>query len=309
MKKFYAFAFAALATMSMSAQIYVVGEGEGLGWDLPGMEVQAKTDGVYEFTVKDLSVFKASKNNTTTWDGDEGFDAGCYGPGENMFSGFKVYPDGQTFDMVPWGSNINLPYKGEYTITMDFNNMKFTALAITPTPDDYEEKFPQVYVRGNMNDWGAVSEWELTIDTENSGTFPNYPWVYTLELDEEGIQGGVSFKIADSSWGSINYGGTSALMVTGEEWTPLDYNGGDLTLEEDAHEMTLWFCIYGFNKAVIKFGGEYFPYGDDEGGVADVVFDANAPVEYFNLQGVRVANPENGLFIRRQGNTVTKVVL
>ena len=37
--------------------------------------------------------------------------------------------------------------------------------------------------------------------------------------------------------------------------------------------------------------------------------NANAPVEYFNLQGVRVANPENGLYIRRQGNTATKVFI
>lgn len=35
----------------------------------------------------------------------------------------------------------------------------------------------------------------------------------------------------------------------------------------------------------------------------------NTPVEYFNLQGVRVANPENGLFIRRQGKNVTKVII
>ena len=40
-----------------------------------------------------------------------------------------------------------------------------------------------------------------------------------------------------------------------------------------------------------------------------VVEAANAPVEYFNLQGVRVANPENGIFIRRQGTTASKVVL
>lgn len=36
--------------------------------------------------------------------------------------------------------------------------------------------------------------------------------------------------------------------------------------------------------------------------------DANAPVEFFNLQGVKVANPENGVFIRRQGSKVSKVV-
>ena len=40
-----------------------------------------------------------------------------------------------------------------------------------------------------------------------------------------------------------------------------------------------------------------------------VVDDPNAPVEYYNLQGVRVANPANGIFIRRQGSKATKVIL
>ena len=43
------------------------------------------------------------------------------------------------------------------------------------------------------------------------------------------------------------------------------------------------------------------------GAVSDID-NANAPVEYFNLQGVKVANPEGGVFIRRQGASVTKVV-
>ena len=37
--------------------------------------------------------------------------------------------------------------------------------------------------------------------------------------------------------------------------------------------------------------------------------DLNAPVEYYNLQGVKVATPRNGLYIRRQGNSVRKVML
>lgn len=37
--------------------------------------------------------------------------------------------------------------------------------------------------------------------------------------------------------------------------------------------------------------------------------DADVPVEYFNLQGVRVAEPSNGIFIRRQGNSVGKVLV
>ncbi len=46
-------------------------------------------------------------------------------------------------------------------------------------------------------------------------------------------------------------------------------------------------------------------------GVDNVVAgsDAEAPAEYFNLQGVRVANPEAGqLVIKRQGSTVTKMI-
>lgn len=34
--------------------------------------------------------------------------------------------------------------------------------------------------------------------------------------------------------------------------------------------------------------------------------NTNAPAEYFNLQGVKVNNPENGLYIVRQGNKVSK---
>ncbi len=45
-------------------------------------------------------------------------------------------------------------------------------------------------------------------------------------------------------------------------------------------------------------------------GVDNVAVDnANAPVEYFNLQGIRVAQPENGIFIVKQGNKVTKQVI
>ena len=44
-------------------------------------------------------------------------------------------------------------------------------------------------------------------------------------------------------------------------------------------------------------------------GIEDTMVDENAPVEYYNLQGVKVANPENGIFIKKQGAKATKVVL
>lgn len=45
-------------------------------------------------------------------------------------------------------------------------------------------------------------------------------------------------------------------------------------------------------------------------GVSEIIgADNDMPVEYYNLQGVKISNPENGIFIRRQGSNVEKVVL
>ena len=47
----------------------------------------------------------------------------------------------------------------------------------------------------------------------------------------------------------------------------------------------------------------------DKSGVENIEAEDNAPVEYYNLQGVKVVNPENGIFIKKRGNKVTKVIL
>lgn len=60
-----------------------------------------------------------------------------------------------------------------------------------------------------------------------------------------------------------------------------------------------------FNNApslyVVKF--------DEAAGIHDIAIDENAPVEYYNLQGVRIDNPAEGqIVIRRQGSKAQKVV-
>lgn len=44
-------------------------------------------------------------------------------------------------------------------------------------------------------------------------------------------------------------------------------------------------------------------------GVEGVAVDADAPAEYFNLQGIRVANPKAGIYVCRKGGEVKKVVI
>ena len=50
------------------------------------------------------------------------------------------------------------------------------------------------------------------------------------------------------------------------------------------------------------------PSSNIETGISDINPDANE-AEYYNLQGIRVDNPQQGIYIRRQGNKTTKVIL
>ncbi|MCM1475726.1 MAG: hypothetical protein NC036_05700 [Muribaculaceae bacterium] len=74
-------------------------------------------------------------------------------------------------------------------------------------------------------------------------------------------------------------------------------------------EVTINFHVAAGDGAVLSDNVAY-KVGETNSSVAvEVIEDVNAPVEFYNLQGIRVVNPENGLYIRRQGNKVTKVIL
>ncbi len=62
-----------------------------------------------------------------------------------------------------------------------------------------------------------------------------------------------------------------------------------------------------FSIAGLKGASEYVLEGSSAIEVVDT--DENAPVEYYNLQGVKVENPAGGIFIKKQAGKTTKVVL
>ena len=75
------------------------------------------------------------------------------------------------------------------------------------------------------------------------------------------------------------------------------------------------FSIYGSDdyqeayKLTVNLEANSFSLGESTGVESVSEDDVNAPVEYFNLQGVRVENPQNGLYIVRQGNKVSKQII
>ncbi len=99
-------------------------------------------------------------------------------------------------------------------------------------------------------------------------------------------------------------------MKTGEEVATFEHAAGEATQYNTALAATvnedgtvnIFQYVQGLRLAMYK-------YTPGASGVESTLADDNAPVEYYNLQGVKVANPENGLFIKKQGAKAVKVVL
>lgn len=115
-------------------------------------------------------------------------------------------------------------------------------------------------------------------------------------------------------------------IVSSNKWNPNSENekDGEIEIEDVRTSAAIMFVLdssisLGDLFPVLKMTANTFINrlvgGDgDLTGVEDVMADGktlngNAPVEYYNLQGVRVLNPQKGIFIRRQGNVVSKIMV
>lgn len=280
MKKIYTVLAIAAMAFSANATIYVVGDGYDLTWSADAPKVVEAVDGVYSFTATNVAAMKIS---TAFGDWDT-FNAAA------LRCALTEATIGQPVDLAPGDGNIMMPWTGDWSFVIPESLATLTATTTTPKPVGYD-----IYVRGGMNGWGVDDAWKFSVSADNDKVY-----VFTC-AGETTITAGVEFKIADASWGQINYGPDGVIVPDefGSEWF---HNAGNAMLEEDF-------------EGVIEF---YLPESSEANtlvifnaaaGVKNVTVDNNAAKEYFNLQGVRVANPENGLFIVRQGNQVSKVLV
>ncbi len=302
MKKFYAIAAAALAAVSMNGQVYLCGNWDNtLGWDPANPQELTKNEaGDWAITLH-LQSFKISTvkaeagkldedgNEIGTWDQ---FNGGALSTNGGEITSAMV---GKTLELEAWGENTNLPWEGDWTITVaaDYSTMVLT----TTTPEPIG--FTACYLRGGMNSWT-----EEVADLDAKWRFETTDGVvYTFVCEgETAIEPGIEFKVAAANWSGINYSTEDVVFLDGEPMEASYNVNGNMTVDETFEGTIKLDLVNGLNKTA------ELTFTKASDGIADVTIDANAPVEYFNLQGVRVNNPENGLFIARQGSKITKVI-
>ena len=132
---------------------------------------------------------------------------------------------------------------------------------------------------------------------------------YITNIKEVSTQhGNATYSINDDA----TYDAASALLIYRGYYGNDGTNNINFTAE---NQIAVGNFVVVYGKLIDYNGTKEFTNGNyivtldgNTTGVEAIESDANAPVEYFNLQGVRVDNPANGLYIMRQGSKVVKVV-
>ena len=158
---------------------------------------------------------------------------------------------------------------------------------------------------GNEPRW-----WETSTIKPELRTYTNNTITVKIAQDGYKLQ---SVKFVQGNASLSNFNKLTATVETNLGEATFASSTKSWTAEADELVNEVVFTIGATNRC----GGLEITYVEDENGLAGIeeiagdLNNANAPVEYFNLQGVRV-NAENatpGIYIRRQGSETTKVLV
>lgn len=177
--------------------------------------------------------------------------------------------------------------------------------------------------------WGTgIDDWHNRADYiwVHNGDKEQGASVYTLSQQAEGLKAGdyiatyrianqatspLSFKLNDTECEVYNAEGTDMWYGSAVDHLRNSERSAKFTVGADG-KLNIDITKNGVEGQQDRFAFKTLnlAYIGEGAGIDNVAADnTDAPVEYYNLQGVRVANPGHGLYIKRQGTTATKVVL
>lgn len=157
-------------------------------------------------------------------------------------------------------------------------------MVVMANESDVVVAYPTLYITGNFCGWAAPTTEGSVLMVQNNG-------VYTGTVDL-GTTGPVEFKLVGEGWsnqigGGVYVGTTPVSVMKSEENLKTNLLG--------VHTLT-----FNYNNMTMCF--------DAESGI-DSIENDNEAVEYYNLQGVKVNNPQRGIYIVKTGNKTSKVTI
>lgn len=281
MKKILLFLAAVLSvsTMALAQDFYLIGGFNGWATSDAACKFEAKGNGLYELTYNG-TLTTGFKVNDGTWSNDE----------INFGSNGSKLVKGEPYTMGVGGSTGNIDIDGAIDnpkLVLNVNDMTAPVLTVTGEEAEVEIGY-QLWGSFTGGDWFGP-EFEKVADDE---------WTVFVECTAPGEFGIKELgNGAQTNWLA---GAAAGIVIggdnTGIELVTVDTQNFQIMPNAAGYTMTLHPVTMTLD---VKVG---------ESGISDITVDNVAPV-YYNLQGVRVANPQNGLYIEVRGNKVAKVAL
>ncbi len=267
------------------ATVYMVGFNGA--WDPANPLEIAGENGVY--TVEGVEFTNIEfKISTSKGDWDD-FNAGAYDATSNPIA------IGEAVALKKGDQNIKISATGTYDVTIDLENLTITLTAKIEYPE-------VIYAIGDIDGLGwstnegvalahtenGVYEGEFVVDDSNNG-FGYFQFATTLGANWDAVNAGTRYGATENNQEVV----ANVIYNMTNNW-----GSGTQSWQCEAGSCKVRVDIVNNTMQILEFTG-----------VEGVEFDKNAPVEYYNLQGVKVENPENGTFIKVQGKKSTKVYI
>ncbi len=285
MKKFFLLAAVAATAMTANADFYMIGtDVNGHTWEDAVEECEFEGgDVVYPWNGDSLGT--GFKINDGSWSGE-------YNIGSN---GYDLALD-QPYSYVNDGGSGNIAFDG-------FTGVKNPVVVLnlndeTITVSGEKDGALEWFITGDFNGWAiGDAEGAYKLAEVEDGIFE----VKNVTLPEAG-----ELKITGSGW--TNQFGSDSAAETPAEITPdaLEVELQQVGGEGGACPFTVEAGVYNVTWDLNEYILTLTPAGQDA--VAGIAVDEVEAV-YYNLQGVKVANPSNGIFVKVMGKKAVKVAV
>ncbi|MGM9861114.1 MAG: SusF/SusE family outer membrane protein [Muribaculaceae bacterium] len=269
--------------------LYLIGDATAGGWEISAGTPATQVDGApYLYSVDTELVageFKAVNALKC------GFDS------NNTF--FRDPADDTK--MVLGGEDDNkwaIAEAGSYTITMNVADMSISIIRKGGDPEPEPIVVPEaLYIIGTVNG----GSWDPAVGVEM--TKADNVFTASAEITDNGY---FAFTSVLGTWDEVNANRYCGATGDGEELVA----GTPATLAQGSGALKMALGKYIFT---VTFGEDAITVLAvvDESGVADVAVEADAAVEYYTLQGVRLNSEPTaaGIYVRRAGQKTSKVAI
>ncbi len=289
MKKFYTLAAALMmgALGAQAGQLFLAGDATLYGWNLDDAQALLSTpdnDNIYTGTLylKGEQEFKILASYE--------FGGTEYGaaPDASLTDGKITLASGINDEGY---GKIKVAEDGNYLITIDTENL--SATFVKSVYQESEVIYSTLFMVGSATagNWSVDNGTPMYQNPENPCEFS----AMNIELNEG------TFKIANALKGGGTWGGKYWFFRNAD-------NAELMTLDQEGDLQWSIITAGNYNIVANTATGAISIKAAQSSSISDIAAP-DAAAEYSNLQGVRVMNPANGLYIVRQGGKTFKTLL